>query len=279
MPSDWFDKFDLVLVDEAHGAKAKALTGIMEKLTSCEYRFGTTGTIDDIQVHKFVLEGLFGKVNKIVDTKTLIDNNYLSELNIKCLLLQYSAESRKNLKRDYQEEIDFLISHQKRNNFIANLSLSLKDHVLVLYRRVEDHGKILYDTIKERAPEGTKVFFVSGGTDADERNDIRKIVDNEKEKCIVVASLGTFSTGINIINIHNIIFASPTKSKITNLQSIGRGLRRGADKTKFTLFDIADDLSKSSGNKNYTLLHFAERLRIYNEERFPYKIHTIRLEQ
>jgi superfamily II DNA or RNA helicase len=277
MDKSWFD-YDLVIMDEAHGGKAKSLVSIMEKLTECVYRLGFTGTLDDIQVHKLVLEGLFGPVHKVIDTRTLIDNKVLANINIRCLLLQYSKDTRKALAKDYEEEIKFLISNERRNKFIVNLALSLKKNTLILYQRVEGHGEVLYAMLKKKAPDA-KIYFVSGDVDSEERDEIRKLVDASEEKCIIVASVGTFAVGTNIVNLFNVIFASPSKAKIRTLQAIGRGLRKSGGKHSFTLFDIADDLAKSKSNKNYTLEHFAARLKIYAEEKFDFRINTIQIEE
>jgi type I site-specific restriction endonuclease len=120
------------------------------------------------------------------------------------------------------------------------------------------------------------VYWVSGEVSGEQREEIRKVVEKESN-AIIVASFGTFSTGVNIKNLHNIIFASPSKSRIRNLQSIGRGLRKSNTKTSSTLYDIADNLSWKT-KKNYTLLHFMERVKIYNEEKFEYKIYKVNLE-
>jgi superfamily II DNA or RNA helicase len=138
---------------------------------------------------------------------------------------------------------------------------------------VEKHGRIIYDLIKEKAKDERKIFFVYGGTETTDREDIRGIVENETD-AIIVASYGTFSTGINITNLHNVIFASPSKSRVRNLQSIGRGLRKNESKEIATLYDIADDFSYKS-YKNYTLKHFVERIKLYNEEQFEYTIITV----
>jgi superfamily II DNA or RNA helicase len=129
--------------------------------------------------------------------------------------------------------------------------------------------------ISDRAHRRRKIFFVSGSTDVDTREQIRSITENEKN-AIIVASLGTFSTGINIRNLHNIIFASPSKSQIRVLQSIGRGLRKSEDGRDTILFDIADDLHWKK-NKNYTLNHAAERIKIYTKEKFNYKIYEVNI--
>lgn len=273
---NYFRQYQVVIGDECHLFKAKSLTSIMTKLEDCKYRFGMTGTLDGSETNKLVLEGLFGRVKQFVKTKDLIENDHLAKLNIKCLVLQYHKDECAFVaKMKYQDEMDFLVSHQRRNKFIKNLALSCKGNTLCLFSYVEKHGKVLYDIIQSAAPEKRKIFLVHGGTDAETREQIRHIVEGE-EDAIIIASYGTFSTGINIRNLHNVIFASPSKSRIRNLQSIGRGLRTSSKKSEATLYDIADDL-RHAGKPNYTLNHFRERISIYNSEEFEYKLHNIKI--
>ena len=275
-PKKYFDQFDLIIGDEAHLFKANSLTKIMEKLTDCKYRFGFTGTLDDTQTNKLVLEGLFGPVMKVITTKELIDKKTLADFRIKCLVLKYPDAERKRLKKiSYQEEIDFIVGNSHRNNFLKNLTLTRKGNTLLLFQYVEKHGKILHDLINEECGEDRKLFFVHGGVDAETREEVRAITEKEND-AIIIASYGTFSTGINIKNLHNIIFASPSKSKIRNLQSIGRVLRKGDNKDRATLYDISDDLSWKSYH-NHTLKHFAVRVKLYNTEEFDYSIYNIKL--
>lgn len=270
-PKKWFDKFDVVYGDEAHLFKAKSLTSIMNKCVNAPFRFGTTGTLDGTKTHKLVLEGCFGSVHKVTQTKTLMEKGELAELKVTCLILDYSDEDKKSVKdMNYQEEMDFLVSHSKRNVIIRNLSITQKGNTLVLFQYVEKHGSILFDMIKQKVTDGRPVYFVYGGTDTEQREQIRALTEKSND-AIIVASYGTFSTGINIRNLHNIVFASPSKSRIRNLQSIGRGLRLGDNKTSCNLFDVGDDLSWKS-KKNYTLNHMIERIKIYNEEGFKYKL-------
>lgn len=266
LPRSFFENFDVVIGDEAHQFKSKSLVGIMTKMDNTKYRFGFTGTLDGSQTHKWVLEGLFGPSYKVTQTKELIEKGYLSKLQIKVLLLKHNEHQFD----EYEEEIQYLITHDKRNNFIKNLSLDLKGNTLILYSRVETHGQPLYEMINSSAAKDRKIFFVYGGVDAEEREKVREITEKENDS-IIVASYGTFSTGINIKNLHNIIFASPSKSRIRNLQSIGRVLRKGENKTKAVLYDIADDITYKS-KKNYTLNHLIERIKIYSEEKFNYEI-------
>ena len=275
LPQEWFAQYDLVIGDEAHLFKAQSLTKIMTNLTDCGYRFGLTGTLDGTQTHRLVLEGLFGRVKNVTTTKELIDSKKLADFKIKALILKHSETScEANKKSKYQEEIEFLISSQERNKFITNLTISLKNNTLVLYQFVHKHGQPLYEMISNKAGD-RKVFFVHGGVEAEEREMVREVTEKE-ENAIIIASCGTFSTGINIKRLHNIVFASPSKSKIRTLQSIGRVLRLGENKEKATLFDIADDLTYKS-RKNFTLEHFVERMKIYNEEKFEYKIYSFNL--
>jgi superfamily II DNA or RNA helicase len=275
LPKEYFQDFEYIIGDEAHLFKAQSLTTILTSATNTKYRVGLTGTLDGTKTHKLVLEGLFGAVEKVTTTKELIDTNQLSPFEIKCLVLKHSPEIAESMKGcTYQEEIEYLILNENRNRFIRNLAISLNTNTLVLFQMVEKHGKILFEIIKEKA-NGRKVFFVHGKVDTDDREAIRKIMETEND-AIVVASFGTFSTGINIRNLHNIIFASPSKSRVRNLQSIGRGLRQSAGKKMATLYDIADDL-RHKKHMNFTLQHFVERVKIYNEEKFPFKIYNIGL--
>jgi len=279
LPKEWFSQFDVVIGDEVHLFKAKSLTGIMSKLENAKYRFGTTGTLDGTQTHKIVLEGLFAKTFSVTTTKTLIEKKQLAELKIECVVLKYDEATCKQVKRaKYNDEIKFLIEHEKRNAFIRNLAVNTKTNCLVLFQFVESHGKLLYEAIRERAQEANsnrKVFFVSGQTDASTREEIRTAVEAETD-AIIVASSGVFSTGVNIRNLDTIIFASPTKSRIKTLQSIGRTLRIGDKTDKAVLYDIVDDLTDKS-YKNFAVKHFLERVKIYNEERFKYKLHKVTL--
>jgi len=276
MPQEWFEEYDLVIGDEAHLFKAKSLVSILTNLPDCKYRFGLTGTLDGAQTHKLVLEGLFGSVKKVTSTKELIDDGRLARFKIKALVLKYSEQSSKACKAfTYQEEIDYIVTKHSRNQFIKNLAVSLNGNTLLLYQFVDKHGKILYNMIKDAIAEDRPIFFVHGDVGVDEREEVRRITENESN-AIIVASYGTFSTGINIKNLHNIIFSSPSKSKIRTLQSIGRILRLGDNKEEAILFDISDDMTYKS-TKNYTLDHFMERMKIYNDEKFDYKIYTINL--
>jgi len=263
-PRKWFERFDVIIGDEAHLFKAKSLTRLMSKLHDCKYRYGFTGTLDGTNVNQLVLEGVFGKCSKVTKTETLMKKGHLAQLKIKILLLKHEEK----LFEGYQDEIEYLTEHENRNKFIRNLACDLEGNTLVLFNYVEKHGLPLHELINSYTDKS--VYLVHGGVETEDREEIRWLTERSNNS-IIVASLGTFSTGINIKNLHNVIFASPSKSRIRNLQSIGRVLRKGENKSKATLYDIADDISTDTG-KNYTLRHLYERIKIYNEENFNYEV-------
>ena len=273
LPRKYFERFSVVIGDEAHQFKSKSLISIMTKLHKAKYRFGFTGTLDGTQTHKWVLEGLFGPSYKIIKTDELMKKGHVAKLDINVLLLKHPASKFET----FEDEVQYIINHDQRNKFIRNLALDLKGNTLILYSRVETHGRVLYDMINSNVLEQREVFFVHGGVVAEDRENVREITEKE-DNAIIIASYGTFSTGINIKNLHNVIFASPSKSRIRNLQSIGRVLRKGSNKTKATLYDIADDISYKT-QRNYTLNHLVERIKIYNEENFNYDIISIPLKK
>jgi len=274
---DYFDNFGAVFGDECHLFKSKSLTTIMTKLKNCPYRIGTTGTLDGTQTHKLVIEGLFGMVYNVIKTNELMEKDLLTKLSIDCILLKYPEKTRKELKRiKYFSELEWLVTNDDRNNFIADMANNLKGNTLVLFQLVEKHGKSLHKLISDVCTDHN-VFFVYGGTDSEDREKVRTLTE-ENDNAIIVASYGTFSTGVSIRRLHNIIFASPSKSRIRVLQSIGRQLRKSKYKEKAHLYDIGDDLTWKSWT-NHTLKHFIERMKIYNRERFDYRTIKIDLQK
>jgi len=280
LPKEYFQKFSCVIVDEAHQAKSQSLKHILENCTHAKYRFGTTGTIQDTACHAWVISGLTGPIYQATTTKKLMDDKKLAELKIRCIVLEYPELDREQTKKfDYHQEIEYIISHEKRNRYIRNLALSLKGNTLLLFQFVKKHGCNIYEDIKKQLEKSDcsgarKVFFVAGSTEVEEREQIRTITETE-ENAIIVASVGVFSTGVNIRNLENIIFASPSKSRIRTLQSIGRVLRIGRS-GKATLYDIVDDLHWKK-HRNYAVKHFFERIKIYDSEKFHYRVYQIQL--
>ena len=259
-PKDVMQSFDVVVGDEAHLFKAQTLKGILEKMKTTAIRIGTTGTLDGSECHRLQLEGMFGPVKKVVSSYQLMEEGTIAQISIQCIILRHT----KMKKMSYQDEMDYLVSNEERNKFITNLVSSLKGNTLVLFQYVEKHGEVLYPMLDGRVKD---LHYVFGGTDTEDRETVRELVEKSNDS-VILASYGTFSTGINIKKIDNVVFASPSKSKIRNLQSIGRGLRKTEGKDSMRLFDISDDLQCD----NFTLLHLKERINTYNEENFPYEL-------
>jgi superfamily II DNA or RNA helicase len=274
LPEQFFHKFQGVIGDEAHGAKSKSLISLMKKLKNCPFKIGTTGTLDGVHCHKLIIEGLFGRCFTVTSTKTLIDENILSNLDIQCLLLNYDESEKQTIKKaNYHDEIQWLIQHPKRNKFICDLAENLSGNVLILFNYVDNQGIPLYEYLNKRKKKD--IHYISGMTDVDEREIIRKVVD-KNDNSILVASFGTCSQGINIKNINHVIFASPSKSIIRIQQSIGRGLRKSETKDSVVVYDLGDDLRYKSF-RNYALKHMDERIDLYTKEKFPFKVTKIRL--
>ena len=183
----FFEDYNVIIGDEAHLFKSKSLIQIMTKLHHAKYRFGFTGTLDGTQTHKWVLEGLFGPSYKVTKTEELMRKGHLAQLDIQCLVLKHEGKHLNS----YEDEIQYLITHDQRNAFIKNLTLDLKGNTLVLFQRVESHGSILYEKINKDKRDEHKVFFVHGGVDTEERELIREITERENH-AIIVASYGTF---------------------------------------------------------------------------------------
>ena len=270
LPASWFAKFGSVVVDEVHHAQSKSIQAIMNKMLICPDRIGLTGTLQDTKTHELVLKGLFGSVTKLISTKELMERDQVSQMDIRLLQLNYSDEDRKKVKdMTYNDEVEFIVTHEKRNKLVAKMAATLPGNTLVVFLRLE-HGKDIYDYIDTEK----KLYYVAGETDKDSREAVRQMA--ESDDVVIVASLGVFSTGVNIRNLHNLIFAHPTKSKIKVLQSIGRVLRKSDNGQKATVFDIIDDL-KYKSRDNFALRHSNERFKYYTLEGFDYKINTIDL--
>lgn len=277
-PPEYFSVFDVVYVDEAHGAKSKEMSNILENCVNAKYRIGVTGTLDGMKTNEKTIVGLIGPVFKVTTTKELMNAGTVANLKIKCINIEYPPEIRKIIKKPkeksirYHDEVDFLIQYEPRNKFIAKLTSAMKGNTLVLFRYVDKQGKPLYDLIKSYAKD-KKVYYISGEVDTLDREEIRKIVDTETDS-IIVASYQTLSTGTNIKNLNNVVFAAPSKSRITVLQSIGRGLRKSETKTKCTLYDLSDMFGTPS-KPNHTMLHFMQRVEYYNQEQLDYDIKKV----
>ena len=266
----WYRQFDGIIGDECHLFKAKTLQGIMKKCPDAKWRYGFTGTLDGKNVNKLILEGMFGPVYRTTSSADLMEKGFLAQLKVEIITLKHEPRRFET----YNEEIEHIGLMEQRNNFISNLACDLEGNVLVLFARVEKHGIPLHDITKARTDR--PVHLIYGDTDVLEREAVRAISE-KSDNNIIFGSYGTMSTGINIKNLHHVVFASPSKSRIRVLQSIGRGLRKAKGKDSVLLYDIADDFRKNGGRENFTLRHLAERIKFYVEEDFTYRLTTLPL--
>ena len=278
---DFFDQFDVVLVDETHQAKANSIRNILEKCTNIVWRYGTTGTLDGSNANKWVIEGLLGPVHRVVTSIQLIEDKVLSAFKIACIILDHPADLKDMLKgQSYQTEIDHIVTNEKRNKLIVEMVTRTKGNNLVLFNFVKKHGDVLHKMFKEATDR--PIYYMHGGIDAGIRDEMRAQIEKEDD-AIIVGSIKAVATGTNIVRLNNIFFTSPSKSRITTLQAIGRVLRKSKIKTKATLYDIVDDLTpvnpktKKRGRLNYAMRHFLERLKIYKSENFPFKVYNVKV--
>jgi len=285
-PPEYFQQFDVVFCDEAHTAEAKYITAIMNACVNAHVRIGFTGTLKSKRLHRLNVVALFGGIRVVATNAEMMEKDIISMLDIRFIVLRYREAISKEITRrvrvgkkpdgkpkyrnNYRFEMDFISSFKPRNNFILNLARSLVNgNTLILFQFVEKHGKPLYDLLSKNLKD-RNVYFITGKTSANDRERIRKQMEKEKN-AVLVASYGTLSTGVNIKNLHYVIFASPYKSEIKVLQSIGRVLRKCKGKKRAVLFDLVDDF-RNKKYVNYLYKHFVARYDIYKADKFSLKI-------
>jgi len=274
IPEDQINVFDCVIVDEAHEADGKSISGILSKLTKAEYRIGTTGTIvKDNTADYYTVVAYLGEPVIYRTYIELKEQNILSPLLVKIRFLNYPDKERlfacENFNKDYHAEINYIEGNEIRNNYIANLIKNeCNKNTLVLFQHIEKHGKVLLDLFK-RVLKDKKIIYIDGSVSREDREIARSIIA-ENDNVVILASYGTFSIGIDAPNIHNIIFASSTKSFVRTAQSIGRGLRLHQNKDILIVHDIVDNLSYTERYyENYLMDHYKSRVKLYTEEEFP----------
>lgn len=295
------DEYRVVFGDEAHNYQAKSLAAIMEAFRFAPVRVGTSGTLSGAKVHEMTIVGLFGPVISHITTMEAVERGELTKPRVLVLILEYSeaeklefirkisefrqkekkkAPEKRNPSGKFSVELDFILDNARRNEYLIDLTIeSAKNYgnIMALFDRVESHGHRIKDSMREACEaEGVLFNYVHGGVKGHDRESTRKAVIGS-ERSVTLASTGTFSTGINVPNLHRVILLSPFKSVIKLLQSIGRGLRLHETKDEFVLVDVADDL-RVGNYVNYGWKHLVERLGIYADQGFEYKILRIKLQ-
>lgn len=270
-PKQYFEDFDVLLVDECHLAEGNSIKAVAEKCSNARYRVGLTGTLKDSKCSELVLKGLLGPARTISRTRELMDRGILADLAVKMIYLKYPKTTCDLIKKAvFRDELLFTFRNEERNNFLANLALNCDGNTLMLVSEVAEHALPLFQKVKSVADK-KQVFLLTAATPPEERERLRKLAETRND-VVFISTYSLFSTGVNIVNLKNVIFAGPAgKSEIRVLQSVGRGLRKGEGKDKAVLIDIVDDYSNGKAKKNTLFKHAMERCRYYIEQDFETK--------
>ena len=282
---EYFQQFDAVIIDETHKAKSQSIKTILSKCTSANYRFGLSGTIPKPNtLDRLTLMAYTGPVITEVSANFLQNEGHIAGCKVKVIKMDYAPEATKNAFREmsqnryeskdvYKFESNYVIQSPGRLAFICNIISRVKGNSLVLFHRIE-HGKKIYEKLRQDSDKS--VYYVDGNTDKDIREEYKKKVEAGAE-VVIVASYGTFSTGISINKIHNIFFTESFKSEVIIRQSIGRGLRKHKSKDSVNIIDFVDDLSSPDWD-NYLIRHAKARQKIYREQKFPFDVKNVTFE-
>lgn len=272
----------MIMVDETHTASAKILSNILENLSNCKYRHGLTGTLNDAECDKKTIIGLLGPSKKFISANELILSGKAAEVNIRMLMLEYDDKVKteykyhiKNSRNKYSGEIEFLYNLDTRQNFIVDMVNTFHGNTLVLFDRVDEYGKVLYDKFRNISGNEKRTFLITGSVNVSVRNDIKNKIE-EIDNGVIWASFETMSTGVSIKKLNNLVFASSSKSKIRILQSVGRLMRMHQSKNKVYLIDIVDNLS-TKNFKNFCFNHAQDRLQYYNSEKFKVEFSNMKI--
>ena len=271
---------------------------ILDKCINAPRRIGVTGTMptDDVDVKTVV--GCLGPILTEVTARDLMDQGHISQLQIVTPILEYDMalcrplmeDIKKVIAQEWEErrhprplvekdwkmirfhtERQFLESYIPRFKYVTSLvkkRVQKEENTLILVHSI-DYGANLVKILRKRIPEATYVEHVHGEIDLKVREQAIKTMEKET-KCVIVATMSIFGTGISIKNLHTVIFGSTTKAKISVLQAIGRSLRLHESKKRATVIDIVDDLP-------YAQRHATERMSYYEEEGFDLKFVDVKI--
>lgn len=282
---EYFSQFDAVIIDETHKAKSASIKTILSKCTNANYRFGLSGTIPKPgTLDRLTLMSYTGPVITEISANFLQNEGHIAKCQVKVIQMDYASPGAKNAFREmafnkyenkdvFKFEQNYIINSPGRLNFICSIISRVRRNSLVLFHRIE-HGRKIYDKLRQESDK--TVYYVDGGIDKDIREEFKKKME-AGEEIVIVASYGTFSTGISIKKIHNIFFTESFKSEVIIRQSIGRGLRQHASKDVVNIIDFVDDISSPDWD-NYLMRHAKTRQKIYREQKFEYEIKNVSFE-
>lgn len=271
-PAKWFEQFDIVIGDEVHLFTAKSLQQLMNKTTTVEFRVGLSGSLQESKTHLFTLMGMFGPVVETITLSEMIEREISSDIDIRVIILEHQNVDLP-ANHTYPEEQNWLTTNERRNRFLAAMCDELDGNSLMIFRKIEKHGDLLHD-IFQKYVKGN-VYYIHGKRKID---DIRSIMETTDDNTLL-AGEKIFSTGVSINNIQNVLLANAIKSGITNLQIIGRGLRKDGKANLLVYVDIADEVPIKGGGRTecYSMRHLKKRLEIYNSKGLKYKITRIKI--
>jgi len=283
--AEYFDQFDAVIIDETHKAKSQSIKTILSKCKNADYRYGLSGTIPKSgTLDRLTLMAYTGPLITEVSANFLQTEGYIANCRVKVIEMDYATEGAKNAFKEmafnkyeskdvFKFEQNYVINSPGRLNFICNIISRVRGNSLVLFHRIE-HGQKIYEKLRQESDK--TIYYVDGGTDKDIREEYKKKMEAGDE-VVIVASYGTFSTGISIKKIHNIFFTESFKSEVIIRQSIGRGLRQHESKDSVTIIDFVDDISSPDWD-NYLIRHAKARQKIYREQKFKYDIKKVKFD-
>lgn len=284
---DYFKQFDAVLIDETHKANAKSIQTIMDKCWHCDYRFGLSGTVPKRgTTNRLSLMSAMGPLVIQVKANYLQEEGHISNCKVMQFNMDYATvEQRESFaflsknprerKQLFDLERNFINTSEKRLDFVTKVISKSQNNSLVLFHKIT-YGEQLYRKLRDITDK--KVYYVDGTINSGLREEFKSRME-AGDDVIIVASYGTFSTGISIRNIHNIFFTESFKSEVIIRQSIGRGLRKHHSKELVKIYDFVDDFRYKDSDidwVNYTYRHGMERRKIYKEEQFPYEVQDVK---
>ena len=265
---EWVKYVDMLVIDEVHMLRKGNKINKLVKEIITPNKFGLTGTLPESLLDQWNIFGQIGPKLFEKNSKQLRDLDYIGKVLTQIIKLEYNnrPEPCENPNDKYRKEIEFLIHSDFRNSAISKICSNLKNNCLVMVDYIE-HGQLIYDKIIQNIPS-RQVYYIKGDVEIEERERVRQLMENHND-VIIIAISKIFSTGINIKNLHYIIFAGGGKAKIKIIQSIGRGLRLHNGKKDLIIIDIMDQLT-------YGIKHGEHRKTLYNEEEIKYSISTIK---
>lgn len=279
IPSYMISDAGAIFVDEAHTVKGPVLASFLELAVNCSVRHGLTGTLNGMESDELAAQGLLGPSKVIVTSRETINAGRATDVTVNMMILDYDLDTKRRYSADqmtvgipsqkYNAEVNFINNLECRKTLINDIAKNLKGNTIVLFDRVESYGIKLYEEMRKKH---TNTFLIVGDVDLDDRVEIKNLLETVDD-AIVFATSKIMSTGISIKNLHNIIFASSSKSVIHILQSIGRLMRLHESKPMAYLVDIVDKLDHK-GRANFTLNHCEERIKYYSKEKYKVNFFT-----